>query len=110
MQGESDATPTDAPLYEDALVEMMNALRKDLDAPDLAVLLAVNTRFGGEKKKDLMAKIVAAQQQAALKIGRSVYVDTEGTTKANDAHFDSAGTMEVGKRFADALSQLEQAK
>ena len=40
---------------------------------------------------------------------RCAYVDTSGVTYANGAHFDTAGTLEVGKRFAEALIKFEAA-
>ena len=108
VQGESDANATAAPLYEKALGDMITALRKDLDAPQLTALLAVNTRFGGGKNK-FMPKIVEAQKLLANKLPRCAYVDTATATIANNAHFDTAGTLDVGRRFAEVLVQREAA-
>lgn len=104
VQGESDANPTDAPNYEQALTAMLAALRKDLEAPELIALLGVNTHFGNDKNPHV-AKIVEAQRAIAAKDERCVYVDTEGaeTLKPSQTHFTAAGTLEVGRRFADAL-------
>jgi hypothetical protein len=106
VQGESDATPTAAPLYEAKLSEMIAALRKDLDAPHLIVLLGVNTHFGAGKNA-FMPKIVEAQQAVANKDGRCAYIDTASATTANAAHFDTAGTLDIGRRFAEALITFE---
>lgn len=106
VQGESDANSNDANNYEKALSEMIGALRKDLDAPELIALLAVNTQFGGGKNQ-FMPKIVDAQKSVGSKLPRCAYVDTASATIANGAHFDSAGTLDVGKRFAETLIQLE---
>lgn len=106
VQGESDANAKSAPVYTQALGDMINALRKELDAPDLPALIAVNTRFSAGKNA-FMPKIVEAQQALAIKDARCAYVDTATASIANNVHFDAAGTLDVGHRFADALLQLE---
>ena len=108
VQGESDANAQDAAVYEQALGGMIAALRCDLAAPDLPALLAVNTRFGGGRNA-FMPQIIAAQQALAAKDRHCVYVDTEGAAIANAVHFNAEGTLEVGRRFAQALLRLEQA-
>jgi Carbohydrate esterase, sialic acid-specific acetylesterase len=106
VQGESDANATAAPRYTQALGDMIAALRKDLDAPQLIALVAVNTQFGGGKNA-FMPKIVEAQQALAAKDPRCAYVDTATASIANSAHFDTSGTIDVGRRFADALVKTE---
>ena len=106
VQGEADANPSAAPSYEKGLSDMIAALRKDLDSPKLIALLAVNTRFGGGKNP-FMSTIVDAQQSVAAKDPRVMYVDTSTATTANAAHFDAAGTLDVSRRFAQALLKIE---
>lgn len=106
VQGESDANANAAPRYTQALGDMIAALRKELDAPQLIALVAVNTQFGGGKNA-FMPKIVEAQQALAAKDPRCAYVDTASATLANSAHFDTAGTLDVGRRFAEALLAFE---
>jgi len=110
VQGESDATPAAAPLYETALGEMLAQLRQDLEAPDLIALLGVNTRFGNGKNPHVPA-IVAAQKALAEKDVHNLYVDTAGaeTLEPSHTHFTAAGTLEVGRRFAKALAGAEAA-
>ena len=109
VQGESDANPHDAPLYEGALGEMLAAMRKDLDAPNLPVLLSVNIHFGDMKKvTPKMQAIVEAQKSVAAKDAHCVYVDPEGASLANAVHFDAAGTLEMGRRFAQAAKELRE--
>ncbi|MEZ5429573.1 MAG: sialate O-acetylesterase [Verrucomicrobiales bacterium] len=62
VQGESDANATDAPLYAARLKHLIASLRRDLAAPTLPALLAVNTQFGLGKNTHMPA-IVEAQQQ-----------------------------------------------
>jgi lysophospholipase L1-like esterase len=106
VQGESDANVNAAPRYEKALGDMIAALRRDLDAPQLIALLALNTHFGGDKNP-FVPKIADAQRALASKDPRCAYVDTSAASIANAAHFDTAGTIEVGGLFARALLKLE---
>lgn len=106
VQGESDASAGGVPTYEKKLGDMITALRKDLDAPQLIALLGINTHFGGDKN-EFVPKIVEAQKALASKDPRCTYVDTATATIANAAHFDTAGTIDVGNRFAEALIKLE---
>jgi hypothetical protein len=101
VQGESDANAARAPSYEENLAKMLNALRKAIDAPNLVALLGINTQFSHGKNK-FVPQIVAAQKRLAAKTNLAIYVDTNGATTANPAHFDAAGTLDVGRRFAKA--------
>jgi hypothetical protein len=108
VQGENDANPKDAPDYERALGDMLAALRKDLDAPQLIALFGFNTHFGNDEKSN--GTVVAAQQAIAAKDKRCAYVDTNGAKTmlpGGRGHFTAAGTLEVGKRFATALLNRE---
>ncbi len=106
VQGESDANPANVEHYEKALNGLIAALRKDLNAPDMIALVAVNTRFGGGKNK-FMPDIVAAQRAVGAADKRAAYVDTAKATIANNAHYDTKGTLYVGGLFADALLRME---
>ena len=55
-----------------------------------------------------MPKIVETQKTLGGKVARCAYVDTATATIANAAHFDSAGTLDVGNRFAETLIKLEE--
>ena len=106
VQGESDANAKDAPVYAERLGAMVERLRKELVAPQLIALVGVNSNFGNGKNT-FMPEIVAQQKALPSKLTRCAYVDTSGVTYANGAHFDSAGTLEIGRRFAEALIKFE---
>lgn len=108
VQGESDATAEHAPRYEDNLRAMLERLRRDLEAPDLVLLLGVNTRFGNGKNPHMPA-VIAAQKAVAEALPDCAYVDTSGaeTLPPSHTHFTAAGTLEIGKRYAEAL-RLEE--
>lgn len=108
VQGESDATAEYAPLYEVNLRAMLERFRSDLEAPELVLLLGVNTRFGDGKNPHMPA-VIAAQKAIAESLPHCAYVDTAGadTLGPNHTHFTAAGTLEIGKRYAGAL-RLEE--
>ncbi len=108
VQGESDANAKDTPTYVTNLSAMLKSLRTELNAPDLILLLGVNTRFGNGKNA-FMPKVIAAQQEVAAALPRARYVDTAGaeTLPPSHTHFTATGTLEVGRRFAEALLTLE---
>lgn len=109
VQGESDANAQDAENYQQALAKMLKSLRRDLATPDLIAMLAVNTRFGGGNNA-YMPKIIESQQDVAANDERCVYVDTSAASIANNVHYDAAGTLEVGRMFAEALIKIENAE
>ena len=107
VQGESDANKTDAVTYEKNLGVMIQSLRKDLNAPKMIILLGVNTKY--RKGKNLfMPKIIQAQQSLAGYTSRCEYVDTSTAPIANQSHFNTKGTLEVGVLFAKGLVKLEK--
>ncbi len=109
VQGESDANAIDAPNYAKALASMIEGLRLEIGAPQLPAFLGVNVHFGNGRN-EFMPMIVEAQRSiAASDSGRCKYVDTDGgeTLPPSHTHFTSEGTMEVGRRFADALIDFE---
>jgi hypothetical protein len=111
VQGESDANAKDAPTYAANLSAMLQRLRADLKAPDMILLLGVNTRFGNGKNA-FMPKVIDAQKEVAAALPRARYVDTTGaeTLPPSHTHFTAAGTLEVGRRYAEALLSFESAK
>ena len=106
VQGESDANANDAPKYAQRLKAMFATLRRDLKAERLPILVSVNVHFH-EGKNKFMPEIIAAQKQVGQEFSDCRYVDTTGVGLANDVHFDSDGTIEIGKRFASALLSME---
>ncbi len=110
VQGESDANAKDSSVYAANLTKMLQSLRADLSAPDLILLLGVNTRFGNGKNA-FMPTVVAAQTEVAATLPRARYVDTAGaeTLPPSHTHFTAVGTLEIGRRYAEALLAAETA-
>ena len=106
VQGESDANENDAPKYAERLKAMFESLRRDIKAEQLPILVSVNVHFH-EGKNKFMPEIITAQRRIGHDFADCRYVDTTGAGPANEIHFNSAGTIEVGKRFASALLAME---
>lgn len=109
VQGENDCTQWDADRYQVRMAEFISALRSDLGAPGLFVLMGFNAKFAAPGYPAAMT-VVAAQKAIARTVTHCVYVDTDGATLKNGYHFDSAGNLEVGRRFALALISAEDAR
>jgi hypothetical protein len=105
VQGESDANAQRAGEYQQHMAAMITSLRSDLSAPEMYGLLGVNTAFQSNGLP-MMKEVVEAQQAYCDSDPLARYVDTSGATIANPYHFDAAGTIEVGKRFATAVNAL----
>ena len=86
-------------------------LRAELESPDLILLIGVNTRFGNGKNI-FMPKVIDAQKEVAAALPRTRYVDTAGaeTLPPSHTHFTAIGTLEIGRRYAEALLAGEQSK
>jgi hypothetical protein len=109
VQGESDSNANDAPHYASALTALLEQLRRDLNAPALPAFLAINVHFGNDRNA-FVPQIIEAQKSVATQSGLARYIDTEGaeTLLPSRTHFTTEGTLEVGRRFAEALLAWEK--
>jgi lysophospholipase L1-like esterase len=107
MQGESDAQSDMgvAKQYGSRFSTLVTSLRKDLQAPNS---LFIYGQINLEHPQYAAAiEAVRSQQQAAQsQLPRAVMVSTDGLGKQEDGiHYNAAGQMELGKRFATAYIQ-----
>jgi hypothetical protein len=107
VQGESDANAERVTHYQHNLATMVKSIRRDLDAPEMLALIGVNTAFASNSLTK-MPELVAAQRAYCDSDPLATYVDTSGVAIANPYHFDAAGTIEVGRRFANAFNELQR--
>ena len=106
MQGERDALfPEVAAAYEANLAALIGALRADLDAPGLPFLLG---QVDPPPDRYPAAGAVRAAQAAVAGTLPGVYlVDTGGLSRhADGVHYDTAGQLELGRRFARTYLEL----
>ena len=98
-QGESDSSR--AELYPAKLQELVKRFRTDLGNEDLPFVFG---QVGSWKDKYTAFNKMIVKQPAV--ISNSACVTTEGLTAKDDAHFDRAGQLELGRRYAAAMSKL----
>lgn len=87
------------------------ALKKDLNAPDVPVIVGQLGTFL-EAAKSPFAGVVNAQLKAIpSRIPNTAFVSSEGLKDKGDmVHFDSEGARELGRRYAAGLLGLTSAK
>jgi hypothetical protein len=107
MQGESDArVPELAKDYPQHLTHLIAALRRDLDSPQMKVVIGeINPAKGTPVSPfPFVDEVRAAQRAIPAKDSLTVCISTDGLTKAKDqVHYDTAGLQGLGLRFAEAL-------
>ena len=108
-QGESDG-PDEAPAAGARLEELFDSLRASLPAAGGMKLVVGGIAVLGERRD------IVRSEQAALCARRGAdcrYVDNqdlEATTRAHDsAHYGKQAKLELGRRMADALVEMEGA-
>lgn len=106
MQGERDARFEAAGAqYAANFAALVARFRADLDAPDLPFLFGqVNPPA---QRYPAVTAVREAQAAAARSIAGATMISTEGISKrADDLHYDSAGQLELGRRFARAYLEI----
>ena len=98
-QGESDISKADT--YMERLRRMVSDLRADLKAPK--VPFVVGEIYKGHNNAE---KINSVLRSVPDEIPYSRCVSTEGlTSKPDNTHFDRAGQIELGHRYAEAVKE-----
>jgi hypothetical protein len=115
-QGTSDAMDEEsAKAYGGNLKLLVEGLRKDLAVPDLPFLYSAyapdeTIDEATLQKRPFLKQVVAAYAETARQVPGMVRVSRTGLTTlgGDDPHYDSAGQIEFGRRYAVAC--LEQLK
>jgi iduronate 2-sulfatase len=115
MQGESDAayTPEIAQRYEANLKRLMDLVRAALRTDDLPVTIGRISDSGRDESDGKMwdqgETVRAAQAAFCEKDGHAALVtSTDNYGYSDPWHYDSAGYLDLGRKFADALNSLEK--
>lgn len=107
LQGESDAHERKGEDYEKNLTRFIAHMREEFKTPDMPFIIArVRDFYGG---KTGQAKMVRdAQVKIAESDPNAAWFDTDDLTMRNAGHYDAAGLLEIGKRFAASYQKLKK--
>jgi hypothetical protein len=107
-QGESDGNEKDAKLYAERLADLMTRLRRDLEAPEVPIL--VGGLSEPLRSRSEHARIVDDALRDFAKKGKyAAYVESDKLKlMVDNTHFDAASAREFGRRYAKALQQMEK--
>jgi hypothetical protein len=100
-QGESDANPENAPLYEQRLRALIARFRSELNRPALPFLIGQLGKFPGRPWTEWVEQVDAAHRRLAADVRQVFYVSSEGLADKGDLlHFDTDAARELGRRYA----------
>ncbi len=107
MQGESDAQSdvSVATQYAGRLIQLVTHLRKDLQSPNSAFVYG-EVGVSHPAFSHASAAVRNQQQLVQERLQNAALVSTAGLSNIGDGiHYNAAGQLELGKRFANALIQ-----
>jgi hypothetical protein len=114
MQGESDASHGEevANLYYSNLKRLMDLIRASLHSDDLPVVIGkISDSWDDADGKiwDFGELVQYAQEKYARTDGNAAIIRTTRYYQYSDpSHYDSAGYIDLGKKFADAVYRLNK--
>jgi hypothetical protein len=107
-QGESDSKPGQAETYSDKLITLFTTLRKELNSPELPIVVATLPDFYVAKVPEA-AKVNQALQNLPSQMQYTACIPTADLTHKGDSiHFDSSSARELGRRYAKAMQAIQQ--
>jgi hypothetical protein len=108
LQGESDVDPSRQVIYQKELHSMIDALRDDLNQPDLPFVCSTILELGDAEKLAQKQAINAILLDLPQHKSHTAVVDARDVTThiGDEVHFDSAAQEEIGKRFARQMLGL----
>lgn len=108
-QGESDASPQNAPLYEKRLVDLIARFRADLNAPELPFIIGQLGQFPAKPWDAHRTEIDRAHQAVAAAVKNVRYISSEDLGSIGDnLHFNTSANRLLGQRYADAYFALNE--
>lgn len=107
-QGESDSAMGSKGTYQEALVDLVNRLRKDLDAPHVPFVVGQLGRFDGNPWNDGRKRVDLAHKRLSGMVYNTGFVYSDDLTDKGDrAHFDASSARTLGRRFALKMLELQ---
>jgi len=107
-QGESDARPERASLYEARLQALIRRFRDTAGNDQLPFIIG---QLGQMREwTDQRQMIDAAHKNVATKLMHTGFIPSDGLNPISDtnSHFDAASARELGRRYAEAYKHIQQ--
>lgn len=102
-QGESDANPQAAPLYDARLRTLIGRFRIEFGNARLPVLVGQLGQWPERPWDDAWKRVDQAQRDIAASVPGVRFVSSKGLAHKGDVlHFDAASARELGRRYAAA--------
>ena len=104
MQGETDAIdPDNAEVYQERLTTFIEAVRTEMQVPDLPVIIGLITTIPAWVYHDMVR---AAQTAVSEQLDNVEIVETDDLPRHQDDpfHYDTEGCLQLGERFAEAFA------
>lgn len=109
-QGESDSSPSAAPLYEDRLHALIGRLRTELGASGVSFIAGQMGIFEEKPWSESKNEVDRVHRELPKNVENSSFVSAERLKHKGDAvHFDAASYREFGHRYFKAFQKLEAA-
>ena len=106
-QGESDAKPELAAVYQQRLHALIARLRRELKAAEVPFLAGQMGQFKERPWDDAKRQVDQAHQRLPKKITRTAFVNSDELThKGDKVHFDSRSYRELGHRYYKAYRSV----
>lgn len=106
-QGESDANPQQAPLYDGRLRDLIRRMRSAVGNPDAPFVMGGIGRWPERPWNAYREKVDSVQRDVARTTPRTAFVPSDGLRHRGDSlHFDAASQREFGERYAKALLSM----
>lgn len=110
-QGESDANPKLAAVYQEKLHALVARFRKELQATDVPFVAGQMGLFAERPWSDAKKIVDAAHRGLPARVSRTAFVSAKGLShKGDKVHFDARSYRELGRRYAVAWLALTSGK
>ena len=107
MQGESDAQARAQAAYKDALKLLITKLRRDLERPDMNIVIGRISDYAIDNPESGSVAIRKIQREIVAEDARGAWVDVDDLNDIevdgkmqNDVHYNRQGYVILGQRFA----------
>lgn len=105
-QGESDASDDKTPLFLDRWVNWISQLRRDLNAPSLAIVSCQLNRYSQTSNHAAWTQIRHLQRQAMKQVDHVALVPTHDLPMGDEVHLTAQSNVVLGQRCAQEALRL----